>query len=290
MKLLFIINQSSGKNTPNWQPVVEDYFNDKNHVIKIVNLDESCTRKKVIAQLDEFKPQRVVVIGGDGTVKFAASCLLNKHIPLAIIPAGSANGLAKELGVPTDVDKAFQLATDGSCRSIHLVKINDELCIHLSDIGFNAFVIKKFENEAGRGMWGYIKASWKVLWQHEKMMVNLEVSGKIIKKSAAMIVIANATRYGSGATINPQGDLGDELFEVIIVKKISFKEIYKMMVSHLSFDPTKTEVYQTQSLKISSTVKAHFQVDGEYLGKINEVNAKILPAALDIIVPPAIIK
>ncbi|MEO6722173.1 MAG: diacylglycerol kinase family protein [Ferruginibacter sp.] len=287
MKLLFIINEASGKNNTTWQPLVEDHFKDKEHTIKIIILDDSCSPKVVSAQLDEFKPQRVVAIGGDGTVKFAASCLLKTGIPLCIIPAGSANGLAKELGIPLDVQKALQLVVDGEIKSIHLVKINDELCIHLSDIGFNAFVIKKFENEARRGMWGYIKASWKVLWQHEKMTVDLHVGGKTIKKNAAMIVIANATRYGSGALINPKGDLADHLFEVIVVKKISLKEIYKMMVSHFSYDPAKTEVYQTQSLDMVSKVKAHFQVDGEYLGKVNKVTAKLLPSAINMIVPPA---
>lgn len=101
-----------------------------------------------------------------------------------------------------------------------------------------------------------------------------------------MIVIANATRYGSGALINPMGDLGDELFEVIVVKKVSFSEITKMMITHQAYDPAKTEVYQTQSLTMRSRVKAHFQVDGEYLGKVNQVTASLLPAALSIILPP----
>ena len=57
------------------------------------------------------------------------------------------------------------------------------------------------------------------------------------------------------------------------------------MVTHLSYDPAKTEVYQTRSLIMKSRVKAHFQVDGEYLGKINDINASLLPHALRIIVP-----
>ena len=290
MKLLFIINHSSGNNTTDWQSLIEDHFKQTIFEIRIISLDDSCSEELVKTQIADFKPQRVVAVGGDGTVKFAASCLLKTGLPLGIIPAGSANGMAKELGIPTDGQKALELAINGPSRSIHVVKINDELCIHLSDIGFNAFVIKKFETEAGRGMWGYIKASWKVLWQQPRMLVELEVDGKKIKRNAAMIVIANATRYGSGARINPHGNLGDELFEVIIVKKISFTEIYKMMVTHLSYDPAKTEVYQTKSLMMKSRVKAHFQVDGEYLGKINNINATLIPAALDVVVPATLAK
>jgi diacylglycerol kinase (ATP) len=286
MKLLFIINHGSGKNTTNWKSLVEEYFVGKEHETRIIMLDESCSLDLTKTQIEDFKPHRVVAVGGDGTVKFAASCLLKTNLPLAIIPAGSANGMAKELGIPTDMASAMNIALTGEPKSIHLVKINEELCIHLGDIGFNAFVIKKFESESHRGMWGYIKASWKVLWQQPRMMVEIKVDGKSIKRTAAMIVIANATRYGSGALINPMGDLGDELFEVIVVKKVSFSEITKMMITHQAYDPAKTEVYQTQSLTMRSRVKAHFQVDGEYLGKVNQVTASLLPAALSIILPP----
>ena len=285
MKILFIINQASGNNTTNWQSFIEDYFRGKDHPIKIINLEGLFSVDSLKKEVAGFDPQRVVAVGGDGTVKLVASCLLQSGIPLGILPAGSANGMAKELGIPADATASLELVLNGQIKSIHLVKINEELCIHLGDIGFNAFVIKKFETQAHRGMWGYIKASWKVLWEQPRMMVELHVNDTIVKRSAAMIVIANATRYGSGAIINPGGDLSDELFEVIVVKKISISEIYKMMVTHLSYDPAKTEVYQVRSLHIKSKIKAHFQVDGEYLGKIKEVNASLIPAAINMIIP-----
>ncbi len=284
-RLLFVINSLSGNNTTNWETLINKHFEGSNHTINIFNLDKLCSPAILKTRINEFTPTRVLAVGGDGTVKLCASCLLNTPIPLGIIPAGSANGMAKELGIPVDLNKALMLSVEGIIKSIHLVKINDELCIHLGDIGFNAFVIKKFETGAGRGMWGYIKAAWKVLWLQPHMQVELQVNGQIIKRRAAMVVIANATKYGSGALINPDGDLEDELFEVIVVRKISFKEIYKMMVTHLSYDPAKTEVYQTSSLEISSRRKAHFQVDGEYLGRVNKLVAEILPAAIKIIVP-----
>lgn len=100
-----------------------------------------------------------------------------------------------------------------------------------------------------------------------------------------MVVIANATKYGTGVLINPLGTLEDELFEVIIIKKISFGEILKMKLTHKPYNPEKTELLQTNSLEIKSTRPIHFQVDGEYLGKINNIKASIFPAALQIIVP-----
>lgn len=284
-KLLFIINAASGNNTTDWESVIQTYFAGKPQLIDFFHLDDPCSPQMIKDKIKTFKPNRIFAVGGDGTVKLVAACVINTSLPLGIIPAGSANGMAKELGIPSDVDLALAIAAEGVIKTIHLVKINDELCIHLADIGFNAFVIKKFETGAGRGMWGYVKAAWKVLWQHSKMQLEIKVDDNLIKKRAAMVVVANATKYGSGALINPLGKLDDEVFEVIVVKKISLAEIYKMMVTHISYNPAKTEVYQTKSLHVKSRIKAHFQVDGEYLGKVNNINAVIIPGSLQMIVP-----
>lgn len=102
---------------------------------------------------------------------------------------------------------------------------------------------------------------------------------------AEMIVIANATKYGNGVVINPIGKLDDKLFEVIVIKKKSFYEIFKMTFSYGSHNTDKTEIFQTNALFMKSRRKVHFQIDGEYLGKVNEVNAVIAPNALQVIVP-----
>ncbi len=285
LKLLFIINKGSGKDDTDWKKLIQDYFEPTGHTAEIFDLPDSCDPKDIQQKIEEVKPDRVIAVGGDGTVKLAAECCLKAHIPLCILPAGSANGMAKELGVPTDAKKAMDVISQGVVKKIHLTEVNGELCIHLADMGFNAFVIKKFETYNARGMWGYVKAAWSVLRTHARMQVQIKCDGELKQKSAAMIVIANATRYGTGALINPDGTLEDELFEIIVVKRISFKEIFKMVVTHQPYNPAKTEVYQTGFVHITSKKKAHFQVDGEYLGKVNEVKATIVPEALEMIVP-----
>lgn len=246
-------------------------------------LTPGCNSGTIKDKIAAVQPARVIAVGGDGTVKLVAECLLHTPMALGILPAGSANGLAKELGIPTDVQGALQHLLKNEVHTIHLININNQLCVHLSDIGFNASVIKIFEARKRRGMLGYINAAWRVLWRHRVMQATITIDGKEIRREAAMIVIANATRYGSGAVINPAGRLDDDLFEIVIIRKVSFSEIFKMMVSHKPYDKTKTELYQAQALQISSRKKVHFQIDGEYLGKVNTVSAAIITGALNII-------
>ncbi len=285
LKLLFIINPISGNNTTDWSAVITNYFASTNHVIELYLFTKGCSLATIKERIKLFSPHRVIAVGGDGTIKLVAECLLQTKIPLGILPAGSANGLAKELGINNNPIEALNGLINGSPKKIHLTYINGQLCIHLSDIGLNAYAMKRFKIQKVRGMWGYFVASMKVLWQNPVMEIEMQIDEKVIKTKASMIVIANATKYGTGAVINPIGSLFDAFFEVIVVKKVSIHEIFKMVFSHEKYDADKTEIFQTNAFSMKSRKKVHFQIDGEYLGKVNEVNAIIAPKALQIIVP-----
>ena len=283
--LLFIINSASGNNNTDWNTKISDYFNEKQVQAVVYHLPQSCDLPELKKKIDQVQPAKVIAVGGDGTVKLVAEALLNSDIPLGIFPAGSANGMAKEFSIPAEAAKAFEIIEHGIPKKIHLLKVNDEICIHLSDIGFNAFVVKKFEEENTRGMWGYIKSAWKVLWQHNGMEVQIKSDEGFIKRAAAMVVIANGTKYGNGVVINPLGTLYDQLFEVVVIRKISLTEIFKMRFFSDRLNQDKTELVQTSQLVLTSKRNIHFQVDGEYLGKTKKLVAEIMPEAISVLVP-----
>jgi len=283
LRFLFIINPGSGNHNIDWSTAIDIFFASRPHQTEKFFFEPGCNTSIIKDKINAAVPDRVVAVGGDGTVKLVAECLLHTNIVMGILPAGSANGLAKELGIPILPEGALEYLLQPGTQKIHLLRINSQLCVHLSDIGFNASVIKIFSSGKQRGMPGYIRAAWKVLWKHSVMQVSIKIDDSIIKSEAAMIVLANATRYGSGAVINPAGRLDDELFEVVVIKKVSFPEIFKMMVTHRPYDKNKTELYQAKSVAIESKKKVHFQVDGEYLGKVKTVQADIIVGALLII-------
>jgi diacylglycerol kinase (ATP) len=285
IKLLFIVNPAAGNNRTDWEQTILQYFNNQPYTIVIYQLLDPYTREQLQEQIKKHNPDRVIAVGGDGTLKLVTESVLNSELPVGVLPAGSANGMAKELGIPVDAEKALEIITQGNIKKIDAIRINKELCIHLSDIGFNAFVVKTFETFNKRGMWSYIKAALRVLFRHRYMEVTIAGEKQTVKRHAAMVVIANATRYGTGAVINPNGKLDDGRFEIIVIKKISFSEIIKMMITHKDFDPRKTELFTTSGVEMRSKHHVHFQVDGEYLGKIYSLKAECLPAALQMIVP-----
>jgi YegS/Rv2252/BmrU family lipid kinase len=284
MRLLFVINpKSGGKKKADPGTMVENYFRDRPESIHIFLLDGQDTLQH---QIKQFRPDCVVAVGGDGTVKMVAEQLLNTKIKMGILPAGSANGMATELTIPADWEQALEVILKGNVKETDAIRINDkEICIHLGDIGLNALLVRNFEQRGVRGKVGYAMASVKTFWKRQKLDIEIENKDIKVSRQAFMIVLANARMYGTGACINPDGDLSDGLFEVVLLKQLSIIELFKMVVRHRPFDPRKTEVIHADNVTITTKKKAHFQIDGEYLGKIKQVKANILPKALKLIIP-----
>lgn len=284
-KLLFIVNPGSGTDDSDISLTINRFFSGKTEAFEIFELPKNCSIDKIKSAIKESGATKVIAVGGDGTLKLAAECLLNSKTPIGLIPTGSANGMAKELGIPTDITDALELTLSGVPKSIHVVMVNGELCIHLADIGYNAYVVKKFDDLPQRGMWGYAKAAWHAFLHRNKMEVTFSTDDEQITSQAAMVVIANATMYGTGVKINPVGQLDDDLFEVILIKEFSVMEILKIRFTALPFNPDKIEIFKTRELNIKTKSRVHFQVDGEYMGKVNRIAAEIIPDAIKIIVP-----
>ena len=287
LKILFVINPvSGGKEKHDWEAAIREYYKDKQHVIEFYLLIGKGDKASIQHHIDRIQPDRVVAVGGDGTVKLLAGILKETSMALGVLPAGSANGMARELKVPLDTNKALDAITGGECRKLDLIKINEEeICFHLSDIGLNALLVKYFEGTKKRGMLGYGKAIFKALWKKTLMYVTIKTDDKEIRRKAFMVVIANAQTYGTGAIINPGGKLNDGLFEIIVIRKLNLIELLKMLITHRPFHPNRIEVFQTKAVEINLKRKAYFQVDGEFLGKTICVRARILPQILNVILP-----
>jgi diacylglycerol kinase (ATP) len=283
-KLLFVVNPGSGSHDTDYSALINEFFSSRNLLFEIYELPKDCELDDIKATIKSIKPTKVIAVGGDGTLKLVAECLLNTTIPIGLVPAGSANGMARELGIPTDPQDAFELILTGKPKSIHVVIVNGELCIHLADIGYNAYVVKRFDDLTQRGMWGYAKAAWYAFWRRHKMEVTFKTDDEEIKSSAAMVVIANATMYGTGIKINPDGLLDDDFFEVILIKEYAVMEILKIKFTSLPFNPEKIEIFKTRELTIKTKHRVHFQVDGEYMGRVNRIAAEIIPDAIQVIV------
>jgi diacylglycerol kinase (ATP) len=287
LEYLCVINSGAGSRDHYYcNEKIKAFLNEHNISEGIYTLPEHFDIKQIKDHVLKINPAKVIAVGGDGTVTMMANVVSGTDIALGIIPGGSANGMAKELGIPENIDEALKVISTGVQKPVDLIKINNkDLCLHLSDIGLNAHLIKHFDEGKLRGKLGYALVIIKTLWQKEKMSVVIHTNDKQVKREAFMVALANATMYGTGAVINPEGKTDDGLFEVIIVRRLSFATLLKMLLKPGLFNPKHIEIVSCTSVEISTSRKVHFQIDGEYKGKVKSVNAVIMHHAVKIVMP-----
>lgn len=287
LKYLFVVNPGSGRNTAeSWTGVIKEFFKESKDRYHIFLLTDKPDAREIKKQITSLSPLNVIAVGGDGTVAMLATILAEKNIPLGILPGGSANGMAKDLGIPENAEDALQIIKKGFVKKCDLIKINDrDYCLHMSDLGLNAHLIKHFDEGKVRGKFGYGLVILKTLWHKEKMQVIIRTKETEVWRNAFMVVLANARMYGTGAVINPEGTRDDGVFEVIIIRRLSLGSLLKMLLKPGMFNPHKIEIISCTSVKITTVRSVHFQIDGEYKGKTKNVDAVIQPGAVRLILP-----
>ena len=90
--------------------------------------------------------------------------------------------------------------------------------------------------------------------------------------------------YGTGAVINPGGDPSDGKFEVVIIRKLAFSELFNMMLFHKPFNSEKVEIFPTTSALLKTKRGTYFQSDGEFLGRKQVIKAQIIPRQLNLLI------
>jgi diacylglycerol kinase (ATP) len=234
----------------------------------------------------ELDPERIIIIGGDGTVKLVAEALEENDVVLGLLPAGSANGLSVDLNFPKSLESQLDVAFGKHYVELDMICINNKRSLHLSDIGLNAELIKNYENSSIRGKIGYAIQAMTTLSDVEAPFhSHITADGKSVEADSKMIVIANSQRYGTGVTINPMGKMDDGKFEIVILHNLDLLVFGKIVAGNMPLETGDVEIISTDKATITTDVPVHFQVDGEYYGEVTTLDIRTLPKCLKLAVP-----
>ena len=235
---------------------------------------------------DKYIPKRIVVAGGDGTIKMVAEAMETHDVILGILPAGSANGLAVDLDLPTELEENLRIAFLNSYTEMDMICINGKKSIHLSDIGINADLVKNYEESDIRGFWGYAKQAFTTLKDSEEYFIaSITANGHTEEHAARIIIIANSQKYGTGVTINPNGSMNDGKFELIILKSLDIILLGKIITGNMPIDSDDVIIISTKQAFVKTDRPVNFQIDGEYCGAVSELEIHILHKQMKIAVP-----
>lgn len=225
----------------------------------------------------------VVAVGGDGTVNEVALGLIGTTTPLGIIPMGSGNGLARDLGISMHILKSARTLIEGKMQQIDVCRINRQQFLCTSGIGFDALVADKMSKASTRGFLRYIQLTVKESIAFKPFKIKMKVDGILIEKPVFLVTFANASQFGNNAYIAPTASMTDGLIDIVVVNpfnkimlsvfgiclfakyipKLKFVESYKAKQIELEFADTNIYHFDGEPGKLN--LPATIKIDSEKL-------------------------
>jgi YegS/Rv2252/BmrU family lipid kinase len=288
-KIVFIINPFSGTSGKISAPELIASRIDSSKFNHSISFTEYAGHAITLSkEATENGADIVVAVGGDGSVNEVAQSLVGTNTCLGVLPGGSGNGFAMHLGLGRNQEKAIEFLNTGKELLIDTCTVNDRFFANVAGIGFDAKIAFMTKKNKKRGFLPYLSTSLKESKNFKPTSLKLKLDGKLIEGEFAAAVVANASMYGFYFTVAPLASLQDGIMDIILIKK---SPLYKYFLNSFRFLNRSlhlskiTETYKGKELTISLDEKDYLHVDGEGYESELELNFKINPKSLKVLVP-----
>ena len=220
----------------------------------------------------------IVAVGGDGTVNEVSQGLKGTAGKMGIIPIGSGNGLARELGISMRVGKSKRTLLEGKIRHIDVCRINDHPFLCTCGIGFDAQIAWQMDQSASRGFWRYIQLTIRESLRFKSFRINMNVDGTVWNENVFMVTFANISQFGNHAYIAPKAAINDGLIDMVVIKP--FHKIWLPVLGLLLFTPAIPLLPFVECHKIKGAEL--IEADAPRLHYDGEAEKPLFPAAIAI--------
>jgi len=235
-------------------------------------------------------PDVLAVCGGDGTVNEVANGLPDPPFPVAVLPAGTANVLARAIGIPLDPVEALKVALQGSVRRVDLCilqGIRARRFLLMAGAGFDAFVVARTSSALKDrfGIAAFYQSTLRCLATYGFPEFKLAVEDLSIE--ATTCVVANSRGYGGGLVLTPAADMTDGLLDIVAVQGRSRLHLALFALTALRGKPRSypwVRCARARSVKIDGPSEVMVQVDGEQIGTLPAA-VQIAPHSFPLVVP-----
>jgi diacylglycerol kinase (ATP) len=220
----------------------------------------------------DHPPDLLAVCGGDGTVNEVASAIPDPPFPVAILPAGTANVLARELGLPLDPVRALQIGLKRIVRRVDLGLLDSgtrRRFLFVAGIGFDACAVAWVPPGLKKklGIAAYAVAIVECLRTYSFSEFQVTIDGRSV--AATSCLVCNSRRYGGGLLFCPDADMSDGIFDVLIMQTRSRFAVAYFLIQAWFGNPIAREWIQRlrgRNLRIDGSAEVLIQVDGESAG------------------------
>jgi len=231
---------------------------------------------------------RIVAAGGDGTVSQVANGLAGSNAILGVLPMGSVNVFAMELGLPLhNLQRCWDIIEDTNLRLVDMPSANEKYFVQLAGVGLDAQVVKETSLAFKRsfGPLSYlISAAQIAARQPPKLFIESEHTSV---EEGSFVLVGNGRLYGGPFPFFKQAVIDDGLFDVVVFKRLGYLEIMRYLqdvVFSADIKVPEIEYFQTRQLRITSEQDVPLELDGELAGNC-PVDFRIRKRALRVLAP-----
>jgi diacylglycerol kinase (ATP) len=291
-KVFIILNPTAGKNA--LEPIREDitrYFAGSQIECEIYETLKEDKPGDIVRARLKNPVDLIVAAGGDGTVSAVIDGLVGSSVPLGIIPAGTANMIARELNIPLEIDAAVALiAGTHKSKKIDAMRINKRVYILNASLGISASVISGTtrENKSRFGRLAYVWTAIGKIFTLKSRFLTVAVDGKSLKYRAVEVAILNCGSLSNVLyPMGPDVRIDDGHLDVWIVSSKTILDYPQYLFAMITGRPAKHLshfISSKRSVSIQSKVLLQVQADGDIIGT-TPVEVEVLAGALTVLVP-----
>lgn len=281
-KTLLLLNPKAG--TRKLSTLVRQLVNYRNEFDYITISEIEDFRSFIKSKIDKY--ETFIAVGGDGTVNSLASNLINTDRILGVLPFGSGNGFAREMGFRRNIKALAGDIKRKEYFGIDVLRINDSTCVNVAGVGIDSFVAHSFHTLKRRGFWNYGITTLKTVRNLKPFNVSLNINDELIEDQFFMVSVANTRQFGNDAYLAPQAKPDDGKFNIVLLKPFP-KFLLPLFLVRLMSGTLKESDYiryfESDNPGIIFTNETRFHIDGEPCNFSGKIKIEILKNALKIL-------
>jgi len=228
----------------------------------------------------------VLVCGGDGTVAACAGALAGTEVAMAVVPVGTGNLLARNLGIPLELPAALKVAFGSDEWVIDVLQADDRRFVVMAGLGFDAALIRDTDEKlkARFGWVAYIGGMARALRStpHAVFTVTMD-DGPPVSSEAVGVLVGNVGQLQAGITLMPDAKPDDGQLDVLVIAPRTLRDwpslVWRILRRRADSGP-QAEILRGKSVLIESAVSLPVEFDGDFTGEATELRVEVLPGAL----------
>jgi YegS/Rv2252/BmrU family lipid kinase len=217
-----VLNSAAGKGSADeTRKRLERFFQAAQQPICLVMAEDVETLVSEVRQALGNDVAAVVVCGGDGTIHTVAEVLIDSGIPLGVIPCGTLNHFAKDLGVPQEIEQAAEVVLNGRIARVDVAQVNGRTFLNNSSIGLYPRMLELRQQKPAKGLKKWAVAAWalaKELRKNRRVTVDVQIEGQMVSRKTPLVMVANNEYVLAGFEATTRAALDRGLVAVYIVK------------------------------------------------------------------------